>query len=82
MEANNNKATTLSYKIPAGWLIETIGFKGRRFGDCGVHENQALVLVNYGNAKGSDILKLAKIIQQAILDTFEIALEIEVNVIK
>ncbi|CAI8376162.1 MAG: UDP-N-acetylenolpyruvoylglucosamine reductase [Flavobacterium sp. SCGC AAA160-P02] len=68
------------YKIPAGWLIETMGFKGKRFGDCGVHEKQALVLVNYNNAKGNDIFSLAKKIQKTILNTFEIALEIEVNV--
>jgi len=69
------------YKIPAGWLIETAGFKGKRFGDCGVHEKQALVLVNYKNAHGNDIFNLAKNIQKTIFEIFEIPLEIEVNVI-
>tara|TARA_R110002074_G_scaffold397223_1_gene587442 strand:- start:3297 stop:4307 length:1011 start_codon:yes stop_codon:yes gene_type:complete len=68
-------------KVPAGWLIETAGFKGKRFGDFGVHEKQALVLVNYGNASGKDIFELAKNIQEVILKTFDITLEIEVNVI-
>lgn len=68
-------------KVPAGWLIEQCGFKGKRFGDAGVHKNQALVLVNYDNATGAEILALAKKIQATVLDKFNIAIEAEVNVI-
>jgi len=68
-------------KIPAGWLIEQAGFKGCRKGDAGVHKNQALVLVNYGNATGEDIYKLAQEIQKEIWSIFNIRLEMEVNVV-
>lgn len=68
-------------KVPAGWLIEQCGFKGKRFGDAGVHKNQALVLVNHGNASGAEILALAKKIQETVLQKFDIAIEAEVNVI-
>lgn len=68
-------------KVPAGWLIEKVGFKGKTFGDYGVHKKQALVLVNYDNAKGSDILKLAKLIQHTIKRIFNIDIETEVNII-
>lgn len=68
-------------KVPAGWLIEQAGFKGKRFGDAGIHKNQALVLVNYGNATGQEILAVSKDIQQTILEKFGISIEAEVNVI-
>jgi len=68
-------------KIPAGWLIERAGFKGKRLGDAGVHKNQALVLVNYGQATGSEIWQLAQQIQAEILEKFDIALTAEVNII-
>lgn len=70
-----------SVKVPAGWLIEKAGFKGKRFGEYGVHKNQALVLVNYGQASGSDILRLAKLIQTTILRIFNISIEAEVNIL-
>ena len=70
-----------SIKIPAGWLIEHAGFKGKRFGNYGVHKNQALVLVNYDDAKGEDIFKLSQLIQITIKRIFDINLEIEVNII-
>ncbi|MFC4817322.1 UDP-N-acetylmuramate dehydrogenase [Flavobacterium sp. GCM10023249] len=68
-------------KVPAGWLIEEAGFKGMRIGDAGVHKNQALVLVNYGNATGQEIVNLSKEIQKTIFEKYTIAIEAEVNVI-
>lgn len=70
------------YKVPAGWLIEQCGFKGKRFGDAGVHKHQALVLVNYGTAAGHEILHLAKRIMKAVHEQFGIQIVPEVNIIK
>lgn len=68
-------------KVPAGWLIETAGFKGKTLGNYGVHKKQALVLVNYGGASGNDILELSQLIQHTILRLFDIVIEAEVNII-
>ncbi|MDB5274769.1 MAG: murB [Chitinophagaceae bacterium] len=68
-------------KIPAGWLIEKAGWKGKSFGTYGVHKDQALVLVNYGHAAGEDIKKLSQDIKHSIWEIFGIQLEIEVNII-
>ncbi len=69
------------FKIPAAWLIEQCGWKGKRLGEIGVHTNQPLVLVNYGEGKGTDIKNLALEIQKSVTDKFGIALSMEVNIV-
>ncbi len=68
-------------KISAAWLIEQCGFKGKRFGDAGVHEKQALILVNYNASNGSAILELAQAIQKSVREKFNVQLMPEVNFI-
>ena len=75
------KLPTGSFKLAAGWLIEQCGWKGYRRGDAGVHTQQALVLVNYGQASGNQILTLANEMQASVKDKFGITLEMEVNMI-
>jgi UDP-N-acetylmuramate dehydrogenase len=67
-------------KVPAAWLIEQCGWKGKKIGNTGVHHEQALVLVNYGNATGNEIWELAQKIQHSVIEKFAIALQMEVNV--
>jgi UDP-N-acetylmuramate dehydrogenase len=80
-EAPCYKISDTEIKVPAGWLIEKAGFKGKRFKDYGVHDQQALVLVNYGHAKGNDIYELAQLIQKTVKRLFHISIETEVNII-
>ncbi|MEX0967863.1 MAG: UDP-N-acetylmuramate dehydrogenase [Bacteroidia bacterium] len=68
-------------KVPAGWLIEQAGWKGKRIGETGAHKDQALVLVNYGNATGEEIWQLARQIQRSVQEKFGIELQPEVNVV-
>lgn len=79
-EAPSYSVSDTEVKIPAGWLIEQAGFKGKQFGDAGVHKKQALVLVNHGNATGKEIWDLALKIKAAVLEQFGIEITPEVNV--
>lgn len=69
-------------KVPAGWLIDQCGFRGKRDGDAGVHDKQALVLVNHGNATGLEIITLAQKIQAMVKNRYGIDIDTEVNLIQ
>lgn len=74
------KVDDLNYKIPAAWLIEQCGFKGLKKGNVGCYKNQSLVIINYGNASGNEILDFAMQIRHAVKNKFYIELEFEVNI--
>lgn len=67
-------------KVAAGWLIDQLGWKGKRIGDIGVHKNQALVLVNYGGGTGSELYELSSKIISSVNQEYSIELEREVNI--
>lgn len=77
----NYPSVNQEVKVPAGWLIEQCGWKGKKIGEVGVHAQQALVLVNYGNGKGEEIFSLAQQIIESVKEKFNITLTPEVNII-
>ncbi len=68
-------------KIPAGWMIDQCGWKGRTLGRAGVHSKQALVLVNKGGATGKDVVELCNAVRRDVLDKFGIDIHPEVNIV-
>ena len=77
----HHKSQNGLYKVPAAWLIEKMGFKQKSLGDVGVYINQPLVVVNNGNANGSDILNFTNSIKKSVKEEFNIDLQEEVNII-
>ena len=70
-----------NYKLAAGWMIDQCGWKGKRKENAGVHEKQALVMVNLGNASGNEILDLAHEVKVSVKNMFDVDIEFEVNII-
>ncbi len=70
-----------AFKIPAGWMIDVCGWKGKKLGNAGVHDKQALVLVNKGGATGADVLRLSQTIQEDVYKRFNVEIHPEVNFI-
>ncbi|MCZ4694812.1 UDP-N-acetylmuramate dehydrogenase [Ancylomarina euxinus] len=77
----NYEVDNTNTKLAAGWLIEQCGWKGKQVGQAGVHKDQALVLVNLGDAKGYEVLQLANDIKKSVLLKYGVKLEMEVNAI-
>lgn len=80
-DLNGYPESNSKIKISAGWLIEKCGLKGKRIGDVGVHKKQALVIVNYGNATGADVVEFSKMITSEVCIKFNIIIINEVNII-